>query len=72
MLVALFYGDVISAFYFNPVLFCLLPYLVLVLAGGISKKVARWEITKFCYTDKMVFTVIAIFCIWGIIRNIVL
>ena len=71
MMLALVHGDVVSAFMYNPVLFCMIPYFALVLSGAFSKKAAGWKMTKLCYSNRVVFTVIAIFCIWGIIRNII-
>ena len=71
LLVALFHGDIVSAFSFNPVLFCLLPYFVLVTAGAFSKRVRRWKLTEKCYSNHAIFAVVAICIVWGVVRNII-
>lgn len=71
MMLALLHGDVIGAFWFNPVLFCMLPYFAIVLIGAFSKRVASMRVVRFCNTNKVIFSVIFIFCVWGIIRNII-
>lgn len=71
MLIALLHGDIVAAFCFNPVLFCLLPYFFLVTAGAFSKKTRKWNLTELCYSNKAIFAVIGICIVWGVVRNIV-
>ena len=38
MFIALLHGNVTGAFWLNPVLFCLLPYFLLLMIGAFSQK----------------------------------
>ena len=71
MLLALLHGDIVAAFWFNPVLFCMLPYFAIVLVGAFSKTVKEWRVTKLFGSNRAIFTVILLFCVWGVIRNII-
>jgi len=70
MLIELMHGNILEAFSLNPVLFCLLPYIVVYAISGITKGGRESKIFRWCSQNKVVFTVIGIFVLWGIIRNL--
>lgn len=71
MCLAILHGDFVSAFFYNPVVFVLIPYFVIVFCGGVSKKAASWKITRICNSNKVVFTILGILCVWGVARNVI-
>ena len=71
MFLALFRGEIQEAFLLNPVLFCFLPYLIIIIIGQCWKKAAQWRVYQWCVSNKVVFSVLGIFIAWGIIRNLI-
>lgn len=71
MFLAMCHGDVATAFALNPVLFCTLPYFLLVLLGCFWQKAATWKIVRWCNSDRVIFSLLAIYAVWGIVRNVI-
>ena len=71
MFIALLHGNVTGAFWLNPVLFCLLPYFLLLMIGAFSQKARTWKVVRICYSNKTIFAVMVIFAVWGVVRNII-
>lgn len=70
-IVALFDGNFSEAFWLNPVLFCLAPYLIILGIALMSKKVRATKVGNWCAKSRTILTVLGIFMVWGVVRNII-
>lgn len=71
MLLALLHGNIQEAYSYNPVLFCLLPFIILYIICGMTQRTRQSKIYRWCNSNKVIFSIIALFCVWGIVRNII-
>lgn len=69
-LVALWHGNVAEWWHYNPVLWCLMPYFGVLLAGELHKAWRQYAWMKFCYRNSTVLAVFGVLLAWGILRNI--
>ena len=69
-LVALWHGDVAAWWHYNPVLWLLLPYFAILVAGELYRPWQNKPWVRFCYSDKAIFSVMGILILWGIVRNL--
>lgn len=69
--VAIFNGEFSEAFWLNPVLFCLGPYLMMLGIALMSSRVRATKIGSWCAESKTILTVLGIFMAWGVVRNII-
>lgn len=60
MLVSILHGNLYEAFHVNPVLFCLIPYILFRVVTAAKK----WKVLRI--TD---YSCVVILLAWGIIRN---
>ena len=70
-LAAIAHGDISDAFWFNPVLFCLTPYILTVVACSLSQRLRTSAFGAWCYDTRTIMGALTIFALWGIIRNII-
>ena len=60
-----------EAWTLNPGLFCLVPYLIIILIGQIFPRLQKEnKVVAFCYHGKVIIAVLVYLAIWGIYRNI--
>lgn len=69
-LLALWEGDISSWWHYNPVVWCLTPYFLLLVIGEIYRPLQSKRWMQCCYDDKTIFSVIGILMVWGIVRNV--
>lgn len=69
MVWAILNGNITEAFHYNPLLFCLLPVVLIVVATGIASKRMRRRMQVF-YTDKALTGYLLVLLLWGFVRNI--
>lgn len=70
-LIALSEGDIIGWWNYNPVVWSLLPYFLILFVGELYKPWRDKPIVQFCFSNRAIFFVFGILIIWGILRNIV-
>lgn len=68
-LLALWHGDIALWWQYNPVVWCLTPYLFILVAAELYRPWQQKRLVRFCYSNKAIFAVFAILAIWGIVRN---
>lgn len=62
--------NVKEAWTLNPGLFCLMPYLIIILVGQIFPRLQKdSRVVRFCYRDKIIIAVLLYLAFWGIARN---
>ena len=67
---ALCHGDIAAWWNFNPVAWCMVPYLLLLVVGEVHPAWRQSRLVRFCYSNRAIFTAMGILLIWGIVRNI--
>jgi len=68
---ALLEGDIATWWNYNPVVWCLMPYFVVLVVGEIYRPWREHRLVKFCYGNKAIFTVMGLLLLWGVIRNLI-
>ncbi len=66
---ALLNGEFYNAFILNPFLFLVAPYLLAILYSTFSKSRVAAAIKPFVSHQTMVYTYIALYLLWWIVRN---
>ena len=69
MLWALVHGKLAEAFHYNPLLFCLLPLIVGIIALYLFNKDIRPQM-GILYSDRALLFYLVFLILWGIGRNI--
>lgn len=69
-IVALLHGDFIGWWNYNPVVWCLVPYFLILVGGEIYKPWREKVWVRKCYSNPCIFSAFTILIVWGIIRNI--
>ncbi len=69
-LIALLHGDVAAWWHYNPVVWLLMPYFFILVAGEAYRPWQERRWVRFCYSNKAIFSVMGILLAWGIGRNI--
>ena len=67
---SLFHGDVISAWHYNPGLWIATPYFAMLFLGSVFPGVRENRIGKWCHRNEVIISALALFILWGIIRNL--
>lgn len=67
---ALLQGDWSAWWNYNPVVWCLIPYFVILVTGELYRPWQQKKLVQRCYNNGTIFSVIGILLIWGVIRNI--
>ena len=70
-LLALLHGDIALWWHYNPIVWMLSPYFFLLLAGEIYRPWQQTKLIQWCYSNKVIFSVMGILLVWGIVRNII-
>ena len=69
-LMSLVQGDVSSWWNYNPIVWCLVPYFLILVAGEVYRPWQNKAFVQKCYSNPCIFTVMGILVVWGILRNI--
>ncbi len=64
------HGNFYSAWKLNAGFMLCLPYVVLVTIGQLYEPAMKWKLMKWCYEDRVLFTVAGLMLLWGILRNL--
>lgn len=67
---ALFRGDVAAWWHYNPVLWCLMPYFLVLLFAQVYRPSRQWAWVAWCCSDRVTLSVMAVLLLWGVIRNL--
>ncbi|MBR0036842.1 MAG: DUF2752 domain-containing protein [Bacteroidales bacterium] len=70
-LLALAHGDIVAWWNYNPVVWCLIPYFLVLVIGEAYRPLQSRSWVRFCYSNKVIFTVMGILLLWGVIRNLI-
>ena len=69
-IMALLHGDISTWWYYNPVVWCLVPYFAILVVGEVYRPLQKNRFVKACYNNMVIFSIAALLLIWGVIRNI--
>lgn len=70
-IVALLHGDFQTWWQLNPVLWCLMPYFVVWIYGGLRRSGKVHPLVAWCRQDKVLLSVLGLLCVWGVVRNLI-
>ena len=68
-LLALLHGDIVTWWHYNPVVWVLTPYFLLLMVGEVYRPCQQKKLFQFCKQDKVLFSVLGILLGWGVVRN---
>lgn len=69
-LLALWNGDVVGWWQYNPVLWCLMPYFAVLFFAQLYRPARSWRWVIWLHQNRVGFAVLLILVVWGIVRNL--
>ncbi|MCQ2229555.1 MAG: DUF2752 domain-containing protein [Bacteroidales bacterium] len=70
-IVALYNGNLTEAFMLNPVAWCMMPYMLILVVCSLSDRVRKSRIGVWAMSNKTIFSALGIMAVWGIARNLI-
>lgn len=71
MLHELLHLNLMKAWQLNAGLMLCLPYITIMMLGQVYAPAMQWRFVRWCYTDRVIFTISALMIMWGVTRNLV-
>lgn len=71
MLHELLHLNLMKAWQLNAGLMLCLPYITIMMLGQVYAPAMQWRFVRWCYTDRVIFTISALMIMWGVARNLV-